>query len=259
MSNGTPVICVDLSKYQKGFDFTKYKGYGGLGVICKATEGTSIQDSCYTDFRQKAKAAGLKFASYHFFRPSDPTAQADYYFNFARPEEGERMVCDFEDDSTSIDNMVTFLKRLQSKGKNVQLTIYSGHTIKDKLGSKTNDWLAENTSLWLAQYTTGTITWPKQVWPQWSLWQYSDKNTVPGFSGAVDTNRFNGPDTQFLAWMGPAGAAPAPPPEPTPEPDTIANVTIKVTSDKPVNIYFDLTDPNINILNEEITEIIEEE
>lgn len=229
------VICVDLSKYQAGFDFRAFADSGGLGVILKATEGTSIQDTAYKQFRSGAISAGLKIATYHFFRSSDPIAQADYYLRFASPVFGERVVCDFEDDSCSIANMVTFLQRLQAADMNLQLTVYSGHTIKDKLGSSSNDWLKQNTALWIAQYTTAAApSWPKQVWPQWSLWQYSDGGQVSGFVGAVDCNRFNGPDANFLAWMGPAESAP-----PAPEPPPIAEaptVTLTLSSDQPVNL-----------------------
>lgn len=228
------VICVDLSKYQAGFNFGAYKAGGGLGVILKASEGTTVKDSSYTTFRPQAEAAGLAIATYHFFQTSDATSQADWYLQCASPDQGERMVCDFEKDGTTIANMITFLKRIQAQRPDLQLTVYSGHLIKDQLGSSTNDWLAKNTSLWIAQYTSAAApSWPKQVWPQWSLWQYSDQNSVPGFSGAVDTNRFNGPDANFLAWMGPAGVAPSPP---QPEPGTQPTVAITLSSDRPVNL-----------------------
>ena len=230
MSNG--VICVDISNYQKGFNFQQFAAGGGLGVILKATEGTTVKDASYATFRPQALAAGLKVATYHFFRTSDTTQQADFYYNFARPSPGERVVCDFEDDNATIDSMITFLKRLQSIDPTLQLTLYSGHTIKDKLGNATNPWLAANTALWLAQYTTGSPTWPKQVWTYYSLWQYSDQGRVAGFSGNVDSNRFNGSNDAFVAWMGPAGEpAPAPPPD-----AAIPVVTVSISADQPVQL-----------------------
>lgn len=218
------VICVDISKYQAGFDFAKFKASGGLGVIMKATEGASVKDGSYTTFRPQAKAAGLAVATYHFFRSSDPAAQANYYLSFAVPDQGERVVCDWEDDKCSPNMVVAFLKAIQSRRPDLQLTVYSGHVAKDKLGSKRNDWLADNTSLWLCQYTTGAISWPTATWPQWSLWQYTDETPAPGFDDPVDQNQFNGPDSQFLKWMGPASA-------PEPAPEEVATVEITTTGD----------------------------
>jgi len=70
--------------------------------------------------------------------------------------------------------------------------------IKTQLGTTRNGWLAANTSLWLAQYTTGLPSWPTGTWPNWSLWQYTDGGTVPGFSRPLDCDRFNGSDADFL-------------------------------------------------------------
>jgi len=44
------VICVDLSNYQAGFNLQTFKDGGGLGVILKATEDTSIKDHSYPIF-----------------------------------------------------------------------------------------------------------------------------------------------------------------------------------------------------------------
>jgi lysozyme len=246
------VICVDLSRYQKGFNFFQFAKSGGLGVICKATEGTTIQDSCYKDFKREALAVGLKFASYHFFRQNDPVSQADYFYDFVQPEIGERLICDFEDGGSTVGNMILFFQHLQSKSLDLQLTLYSGSTIKEQLGNNTSDWLTKNTSLWLAQYTTGNPTWPKQVWNNFSLWQYTDKGVVPGASDPLDCNIFNGSDDSFKHWMGPTvtGAPPVIAVAPTVQimsetktgitattvKATVPNVSISIDSDIPVTV-----------------------
>jgi lysozyme len=178
-------ICVDLSSYQQGFDFDAFAGGGGLGVILKASEGTTVKDKAY---------------------PSDPADQAAFYLNCASPDQGERVVCDWEDDDTDADDVVAFLRAIADARPDLQLTVYSGHTAKQNLGTSRNAWLADNTSLWVAQYGS-TVSWPSATWPAWSLWQYTDCGEVDGFDGPVDCNRFNGPDKNFLAWMGPAAPA----------------------------------------------------
>lgn len=197
------VKCVDLSHYQSGFDFKAFKDAGGLAVILKASEGTAIRDSCYNDFRSSAHANNLALASYHFLRPGDMDAQAVFFYYTVVPNHGERMVVDWEVVGITTDDVVQFLQKLQSLDSTLQLTVYSGATAKRELINQRKDWLADNTSLWVSQYAD-FITWPRATWPNWSLWQYTDKGEVPGFSGFVDCNRFNGSDEQMLKWFGPA-------------------------------------------------------
>jgi lysozyme len=202
------VICVDLSHFQTRFNFQDFKDSGGLGVILKASQGTSIRDSDYSTFRRKALAADLAVASYHFLHPDDMTAQAQFFLDIVNPRPSERVIADHENRQglppPSLDNLVTFLQAIHDKRPDLQLTVYSGHVIKEQLGSTSNDWLAKNTSLWIAQYTTQPkLSWPTATWPTWSLWQYTDSGEVTGFNRPLDCNRFNGSDKNFLKWMGP--------------------------------------------------------
>jgi lysozyme len=238
------VICVDLSKYQAGFNFQAFKDSGGLGVILKASESTTIKDSSYNKFRSDAKAAGLKVASYHFFRSTDPVAQANWYLDCANPDEGERVVCDVEDQSIPKGNVTKFLQRIQLVRPDLQLTVYTGNVgeeAEQKWGK--SDWLAANTSLWTCQYSSSPSPWASQTWPQWSLWQYSDTGPVPGFDGDVDKNKFNGSDQNFLAWIGPAAVQPTPPD--TQEP----TVTVSFSSDQAVNLVVVAGD-NVTIIGD---------
>jgi GH25 family lysozyme M1 (1,4-beta-N-acetylmuramidase) len=115
----------------------------------------------------------------------------------------------------------------------LQITIYSGHLIKEQLSGTRSDILAQNTSLWVAQYTSAPApSWPTSTWPQWSLWQWTDHATVTGCSKPVDANRFNGTADAFKAWMG-AGAVTAPPVEPSaPEPGEV-----RITTTGGVKVY----------------------
>ena len=72
----------------------------------------------------------------------------------------------------------------------------------------------------IAQYGS-TVSWPTKTWPQWSLWQYTDRATVDGITGPVDGNKWNGSEEALVAWLSPAGQAPAPSPEPQTEPITM--------------------------------------
>jgi lysozyme len=213
---------VDLSRYQAGFAFVSFQQGGGLAVICKASEGTTA-DSSYKTFRSQAQSAGLAFASYHFLRPGDMQAQARFFLQTANPQNGERVVADYEDDNVSLADLVAFLQEVRALQPSLQLTVYGSNVLEEAIGSATNDWLAQNTSLWTAAYSSSPGSYPTQVWPVWSLWQFTDAAAVPGFDGPVDGDNFNGSDELCLKWFGPSAA----PPEPAPP--EVATVEITVT------------------------------
>ena len=58
------------------------------------------------------------------------------------------------------------------------------------------DWFASNGyPLWIAHWTSaGAPAVPAGNWAGsgWTFWQHSSTGTVPGISGAVDLDRFNG-------------------------------------------------------------------
>lgn len=191
---------IDLSHHQADVDFAEIRRAGVLGVILKATEGTSYVDPTFYDRRKQAKACGLNVASYHFFH-GDPR-EMQHYVKTVQPSRGERLCIDHEDAKASLTSLVDAVQRLDAVQTSIEISIYSGHLIKDQLGNSRNEVLAKNTSLWLAQYTTGTPTWPKNTWPVWSLWQFSDQGQVPGVSGNCDLNAFNGSVENCLKWIG---------------------------------------------------------
>jgi GH25 family lysozyme M1 (1,4-beta-N-acetylmuramidase) len=221
---------VDLSKYQAGFDFFAFQQSGGIAVICKASEGASLRDSCYQSFRQQAQSAGLAFASYHFLRDGDMAAQAKFFLSVVDPDQGERVVADYEDDSVSLTDLKTFLQTIRDARPDLQLTVYGSNVLEETLGSQGDEWLADNTSLWTAAYNkSGPGSYPQQVWPAWSLWQYTDNANCPGFDGPVDGDEFNGSDELCLKWFGPASApAPPHPADPTVTITTSGKVTVIV-------------------------------
>lgn len=72
-----------------------------------------------------------------------------------------------------------------------------------------NDWspvVALNCGLWVAAWGNNddqpdTIP-PSDEWPVWALWQYSSVGTIPGISGRVDLNLFNGNVEMFKKYGG---------------------------------------------------------
>ena len=213
MSND--LVIVDLSHHNTVKSFLDLKNGGVMGVIHKATEGTSFTDSKYLSRREECKEVGLLWCSYHFLRHGNVEDQIDYWLSVTTPTAGERLCIDFEHEDVTLNDLHEAVIYLESKNKNYQITVYSGHTIKEALGDRHDSVLAK-TSLWIAQYREGNPSWPVDTWPAWSLHQYSDGDVggsprdVPGIKAPCDCNRFNGSRENCAKWMGPANGKPAP-------------------------------------------------
>jgi GH25 family lysozyme M1 (1,4-beta-N-acetylmuramidase) len=210
----TAPICIDLSHWNPTPNWSQLKSAGCEGVVHKATEGTSYVDDQLFSRARPAMDAGLLWSTYHFMKPGSIFAQMDHYLSTINPKQGERIVLDHEDPGVYLDQLEAAVVDIMEMRPDLQITIYSGHLIKEQLSGTRSDILAQNTSLWVAQYTTAPApSWPTSTWPQWSLWQYTDHAMVTGCSKPVDANRFNGTADAFKTWMGPPSTALIPPVE----------------------------------------------
>jgi lysozyme len=237
---------VDLSHWNTVKSFTSAAADGLVGVIHKATEGSGGRDDTYKSRESQARGAGLLWSSYHFMRPGNQRDHFQNYLEFAAPREGERVCLDYEDDDLSLSSLYEAMDYIQEVRPDLQMTIYSGHLLKEQLGSK-NDAKLAKASLWIAQYTSaGSPSWPTGTWKSWSLWQYTDgesggnPRSVAGIIAPTDCNRFNGTKEACIAWLGPAGAKPEPEPEPEPEVPVEVSV-LKVNYEVPEGISLEIT------------------
>lgn len=201
----SPVI--DLSHHNPTPDWARIKAAGVLGVIHKATEGTGYKDPDRGSRLAGALKAGLLIGTYHFLRPGSLSAQMDNYLSAIQPQLGERIVLDHEDAGVSLDDLKIAINYLWNRRPDLQITIYSGNLIKQQIGNNTDDLLAK-TSLWIAHYTSANSpAWPKNTWPTWSLWQWTDKEKIDGISAPVDGDRWNGSSEGLSRFMRPKSFA----------------------------------------------------
>jgi hypothetical protein len=61
-----------------------------------------------------------------------------------------------------------------------------------------------NSALWIAQYTMLCPDLPSP-WNTWAFWQHSNTGKVPGISGDIDLDRFNGTIDELRAFAGGGG------------------------------------------------------
>lgn len=204
------VLGIDTSHHNALPDFAAL-ARGGIGfILAKATEGVGFADAQYAASRAGAHAAGMIFGSYHFARPGDPVAQADYYLSVAQPRPGEICALDLED--TTIPDPVGFAdawcRRVKAATGAPPLLYLNSWFLTSY------DWsrlLADGDALWLAKYDGQPTGGPSGVWPVVAVKQFTDRATVPGQPGPVDEDAFAG-DLAALARYAIPGA-PTPPQE----------------------------------------------
>jgi len=227
--------CIDISHWQGFPDFGKLKAAGVIACIMKATEGTEYVDPNRSVNYKNARRAGLKCCTYHWLKPGNATAQMAFYLKTIDPVQGERMIIDYEEEGCTLADLHEAVNVLIADPRGLQVTVYSGHLLKQQLGDNHDPLLADHTDLWLAQYTTGKPSWPSGTYRSYSLWQYSEKGALDGIDGvAVDFNRFNGSDENLLKWIGPAVAQPKP--QPPSVVDEFVEIDIKVSDGVKVTI-----------------------
>lgn len=202
----TPRV-IDISHHNTVKDLNATAKAGIWGVIHKASQGRAYPDPDYAGHRALAAKAGLLWGAYHFGDGSDVSLQVDWFLKRAAPDANTLMVLDFEDNrlsNMSIQQAVQFLHLLEQKmGR--KGAIYGGNRIKDNIGQLSpmeRTYLLAH-RLWLCQYG------PKAVMPvgfkSYWLWQYTDgvvgslPHSLPGISGELDMNVFDGTKAQLAA------------------------------------------------------------
>ena len=198
---------IDLSHHNSSVDFGKIAAAGVLGVIHKATQGTTGVDPLYAQRRPAALAAGLLWGAYHFGDGSDGVMQADHFLDVVGSDPSTLLVLDFESNpsgpSMSLEEARAFVTHVQSvTGK--WPGFYSGHDIKEALGTQTDPVLAK-CWFWLSQYGPTAVV--PVNWSTWTLWQYTDGSVGPDPHdvdgvGYCDRDTFNGTEAQLRALWG---------------------------------------------------------
>ena len=206
-------LVVDISHHNGNVDLNAAKAAGIVGVIHKATQGTSMMDNMYQQNRQKAQAAGLLWGAYHFGSLVDGAQQADFFLARANPDAQTLLVLDYEPNGNStmtLDQARAFVSRVKEVTGRFP-GFYSGSLIKQQLGGKPADPLLSQCFLWLAQYGPAPKNIP-QTWNTWTFWQYTDGNLGPephsvNGIGNCDRDQFNGSLQSLQALWGVASQA----------------------------------------------------
>jgi len=197
----TPInVVVDLSHFNTVSSFETVKNEGGIvGVIHKATQGTSMIDSKYHERKAAAAAAGLWWGAYHFgVGNEDGEAQAKFFLSVVEPGPNDLLVLDLEVNPSgpgmTLAQAEDWVKYVQAQTGRWP-GVYGGSYITELLRARPGETALGFCWFWLAEY--GPTPHLPPAWSEWTMWQYTDgkdglpPHTVPGI-GACDRDKFNG-------------------------------------------------------------------
>lgn len=210
---------LDVSAYQGAPNWSSVNGAGYKFAWAKATEGTYFIDGDFTYNMSNGKAAGMYMGAYHFARPDldGPSSEANYFWN----EAGSRILNDGKSCSPMLDyetfNGVVgasgysdwanewFNNVFNSAAANnvtIKPIVYISACNACDVGSTMGRWID-----WIANYNgqspqTGTpwsVCGSCDLWGGWNLWQWTSSGSVPGISGSVDLDVYNGSSSGFVS------------------------------------------------------------
>jgi lysozyme len=191
-------VVVDLSHFNTVSSFETVKGDGIVGVIHKATQGTSMLDSMYHMRKGEATASGLWWGAYHFgVGGEDGAAQAKYFLSVVQPGPNDLLVLDLEENpggaGMSLIEAEDFVKYVEAETGRWP-GLYGGSYVKEILGNNKETALSF-CWFWLSEY--GPTPRVPPAWDTWTMWQYTngvvgpEPHAVAGI-GNCDRDKFNG-------------------------------------------------------------------
>jgi lysozyme len=194
---------IDLSHHHK-ISAKTAKESGVVAIIHKATEGVDFYDKEYPKAKVEAKAIGLLWGSYHFSNNKSPAEQVKNYLSYAKPEDDELICLDFEHNNgneMSLEQAEKFVTLIKKELGRFPM-LYGGAWLREQVKANTNAILAQ-CPLWYRRYASTPKELPTQIWPTYTLWQYTDgkegasPKSVNGI--ACDRNFFQGTESELKA------------------------------------------------------------
>lgn len=175
---------------------------GVSAIIHKATEGQNFRDSKYLSRRAEAKALGLLWGSYHFSTERTVALQVKNYLSFVKPGKDELICLDFEQykgRGMTLKQAEEFVKLVHKELGRYPM-IFGGEYLVKQVGTQKNEILSK-CPLWYMYYADKPEKIPTQVWPDYTIWQYTDGNRggSPGIVNGIrcDRSYFKGTEQEL--------------------------------------------------------------
>jgi len=207
----TNILGIDVSSYQGSINWASVHSAGVEFAFAQATEGNYFQDSSFKSYMVNGKAAGVQMGAAHFSRPdlNTPATEANYFWSFAGPyikADGKSIspAVEFETFNGHVGTS-TYTAWFNAWSADVKAKTTNSMTPVIYVSSCTGACdLGTNIMLdgWIANYN-GENLYTGNPWSScttcdpwgtgvWDYWQCSSTGSIPGISGNVDLDAFNG-------------------------------------------------------------------
>ncbi|MGH7297347.1 MAG: glycoside hydrolase family 25 protein [Polyangiaceae bacterium] len=204
-ASGQTVEGIDVSKWDGTIDWNQVKKSGRAFAFVRVSDGLNYPDSTFAANWAGAKGAGIHRGAYQYFEANqNATSQANLVLSKLGSDPGELpVVVDVEvtdgESAATIRSAIDTWSSVIEKGTGRAPVVYVSPGFWPSVGGK-----AEADGLWVANWGVSCPSLPS-AWSGWQFWQYSDTGSVPGISGQVDLNRFNGSLAQLDAYANVGG------------------------------------------------------
>lgn len=180
---------IDVSHYQEEIDWSAVAESGVKFAYIKCTEGQSFVDPWFAINWQNAQANGLICGAYHFLTDAPVDLQVKLFRKMA-PAFGLPPVIDAELSVLRAEEVTDFVKLME-----VRCMLYTD-TIQISLHAYPP---GLTPLLWIADYNRHA---PRiKPWTNYTFWQWTDQGAVPGITGPVDLDWFNGTEEDLKALL----------------------------------------------------------
>jgi GH25 family lysozyme M1 (1,4-beta-N-acetylmuramidase) len=253
---------IDVSRFQGTINWTSVKGSGITFSWAQATRGNYLTNVNYVANMINGKAAGVIMGPYHYATPATNSAltEANYFWALA----GQHILADgktlmpmldieefnghvgatsYSDWATQWVNAVT--AKAASNGVSIQVILYSSASFMCNFDTSLAT-LGNNIANYGTQDPQTGTPWDCctscNLWggTSWDFWQYTSTGTIPGITGNVDHDVFNG--TSITPWIATAAAAPV-----------ISNVSAGSLTDTSATITWDTDINSDSVVNYGLT------
>ena len=195
--SGYEIHGIDISHYQRDINWKKLQ-FARIDncplrfILIKATEGSTRIDPKFKSNFENAKEYGFKRGAYHFWsNKSSAEKQAEFFLSKVHLETGDLPpvldVEKFPKDKSAEEfrrELLTWLHEVENV-YHCKPIIYTYHNFKQEY---LNTPVFDQYPLWIAHYYTEEMKYEGE----WKFWQHTDTGRLPGISGYVDFNVYNG-------------------------------------------------------------------
>lgn len=215
---------VDVASHQGAVDWAAVAAAGAAFSWTKATGGAWYTNPTFSANWHGMKAAGLARGCYHYaFEPSGqplpgpgPEVEAEYFVGRVMAqglEAGDLLALDLEEGNGNLGDWTSRFVQHVTMLVGFSPLVYTSAGFANGHGLASRPELG-SAGLWLASWQD-TMPAAPAPWDLVAFWQWTNATSVPGVSGPVDGDRFNGPADRIRLY-GKPGTTPPPPPTPDP-------------------------------------------